>query len=263
MRGKQPSGIMTQKKMLKAAVGMFLEKGYEKTTTAEIARAAGMTPSSFFRAYESKEALLLELVKQMFDGQFAEAERLISFTEKPEPLFMYALETAIQLHIVELSEPLRDLYISAYSLPSTTEYIYKRMTKKLAAIFAAYLPHAQEKDFFELEIASGSITRGFMSVKCDVYFTMELKLRRYLDCCLKLYDVPENVRNAVIEKALAMDIRSIAESIIAETVRRAESYSIPDGSEPRIAGVSPIGTPCIDTRSDPTSSTYASMEVSQ
>lgn len=70
LRGKQASGLLTQQKMLRAAVKLFLEKGYEGTTTAEIARAAGMTPSSFFRAFPSKEALLLELVRRMFGGQF-------------------------------------------------------------------------------------------------------------------------------------------------------------------------------------------------
>ena len=61
LRGKQASGLLTQQKMLRATVKLFLEKRYEGTTTAEIARAAGMPPSSFFRAFPSKEALLLEL----------------------------------------------------------------------------------------------------------------------------------------------------------------------------------------------------------
>ena len=57
------NGLLTQQKMLRAAVALFLESGYEKTTTAKIAKAAGMTQSSFFRAFASKEALLLELVR--------------------------------------------------------------------------------------------------------------------------------------------------------------------------------------------------------
>ena len=73
--GKQASGLLTQQKMLRAAVKLFLEKGYEGTTTAEIARAAGMPPSSFFRVFPSKEALLLELDKRMFSGQFTLAEQ--------------------------------------------------------------------------------------------------------------------------------------------------------------------------------------------
>lgn len=74
LRGKQASGLLTQQKMLRAAVKLFLKKRYEGTTTAEIARAAGMPPSSFFRAFPSKEALLLELDKRMFSGQFTLAE---------------------------------------------------------------------------------------------------------------------------------------------------------------------------------------------
>ena len=75
LRGKQASGLLTQQKMLCAAVKLFLEKRYEGTTTAEIACAAGMPPSSFFRAFPSKEALLLELDKRMFSGQFTLAEQ--------------------------------------------------------------------------------------------------------------------------------------------------------------------------------------------
>ena len=73
--GKQASGLLTQQKMLRAAVKLFLEKRYEGTMTAEIARAAGMPPSSFFRVFPSKEALLLELDKRMFSGQFTLAEQ--------------------------------------------------------------------------------------------------------------------------------------------------------------------------------------------
>ena len=74
-RRKQASGLLTQQKMLRDAVKLFLEKRYGGTTTAEIARAAGMPPSSFFRAFPSKEALLLELDKRMFSGQFTLAEQ--------------------------------------------------------------------------------------------------------------------------------------------------------------------------------------------
>ena len=103
-RGKQTNGLLTQQKMLRAAVALFLESGYEKTTTAKIAKAAGMTQSSFFRAFASKEALLLELVRRMFGGQFALAEQHSGIED---PVLLYAVETSLQLHIAELTEPLR------------------------------------------------------------------------------------------------------------------------------------------------------------
>lgn len=217
--GLQARGIARRNKMLKAATFLFLEQGYDKTTTTQIAKAAGMSQASFFAAFESKEAILLELTKIMFSSQFVAAAAMMP---TDDPLLLYALETGLQLHITELSEPLRELYVATYSLPSTSEYVYQNTTKKLLKIFAPYLPEAQENDFYELEIASASITRGFMARPCDLYFTMERKLRRYLSCCFRIYKVPQEVYAPVIEAALRRDLKSDAEKIIAATVQRAE-----------------------------------------
>ena len=191
LRGKQASGLLTQQKMLRAAVKLFLEKGYEGTTTAEIARAAGMPPSSFFRAFPSKEALLLELDKRMFSGQFALAEQ---HSAAQDPVLLYAVETAIQLHIAELTEPLRELYVTAYTLPSTSAYLYRSTAKRLEGIFGDYLPDAEAKDFYEMEIASTGMMRSFVAVPCDMYFTVERKIARFLECALKLCNVPPERR---------------------------------------------------------------------
>ena len=153
----------------------------------------------------------------MFDNQFAEAERR---TGEMDQLMMYAVETALQMHLAELSESMRDLYVTAYSLPSTAAYIYRNTAKRLQTIFSPYLPSLQEKDFYELDIASGGITRGFMAMPCDLYFTMEQKLRRYLDCCFKLYDVPKEQREAVIEQVVQMDLRPAAIAMVKEMIHR-------------------------------------------
>lgn len=220
MKGLQPKGIARRNKMLLAAIQLFLEQGYEKTTTAQISRAAGMSPTSFFAAFENKEALLLKLTQIMFENQFAKAR---SFAENHEPLMVYCLETALQINITELSESLREIYVMAYTLPSTSEYIYRSTAIQIKNIFAAYMPDAEDKDFYEMDIASGSITRGFMAKPCDMYFTLDRKLRRYLDCCLKLYNVPTEKRNSIIEAVLAVDLNSVAAKLIEEIVAKAET----------------------------------------
>ena len=45
-RGIQRKGIIRRNKILRSAVKLFLEGGYEKTTTANIAQAAGMAPAA-------------------------------------------------------------------------------------------------------------------------------------------------------------------------------------------------------------------------
>ena len=218
-RGKLLNGLVTQQKVLRAAVALFLEKGYTRTTTGEIAKAAGIGQSSFFHVFPSKEALLLELVKRMFSGQFALAGQ---HSGEQDPVLLYAVETALQLHIAELTEPLRELYVTGYSLPTTSAYIYHSTAKRLQTIFGPYLPHAQAKDFYEMEIASAGIMRSFMAVPCDLYFTAEVKIARFLDCALKLYDVPEEKRAAITAAVLRLDLHAMAADIIQRTVRQAE-----------------------------------------
>ena len=190
-RGKLLNGLVTQQKVLRAAVALFLEKGYTRTTTGEIAKAAGIGQSSFFHVFPSKEALLLELVKRMFSGQFALAGQ---HSGEQDPVLLYAVETALQLHIAELTEPLRKLYVTAYTLPSTSAYLHRSTAKRLEGIFGDDLPDAEAKDFYEMEIASTGMMRSFVAVPCDMYFTVERKIARFLECALKLYNVPPERR---------------------------------------------------------------------
>ena len=107
---------------------------------------------------------------------------------------LYAVETAIQLHIAELTEPLRKLYVTAYTLSSTSAYLYRSTAKRLEGIFGDDLPDAEAKDFYEMEIASTGMMRSFVAVPCDMYFTVERKIARFLECALKLYNVPSERR---------------------------------------------------------------------
>ena len=228
-KGIQPSGLLTRRKLLSASVKVFLEKGYERATAKEIAELAGVATGAPFLLFGNKEGVLLELVKQMFAGQFDTAEKLAG--PGADPLLLYAVETGLQLHITELSEPLRELYVTAYTLSTTSDYIYEQMVPRLERIFAPYLPQLEHKDFYELEVASAGVTRSFMSKPCDLYFTMERKLRRYLSCCYKLYEVPVDRYLPVIGQVQEMDLRTVAGLIIARTVKAAE-----DGFEAVMAG---------------------------
>ena len=87
----------------------------------------------------------MELVESMFGGQF-ETARGIAASGLP-PLYTYAVETCLQLTLTELNENLRDIYVEAYSLPNTAEYIYLHTTAELKQIFGSYFPDYSESDF--------------------------------------------------------------------------------------------------------------------
>lgn len=58
--GKQAGGLLTQQKVLRAAVALFLEKGYVKTTTGEVAMAAGIVRKTVEEAKAGFGALVAE-----------------------------------------------------------------------------------------------------------------------------------------------------------------------------------------------------------
>ena len=105
LRGKQANGLVTQQRVLRAAVAQFLEKGYTGTTTADIT-GAGIAQSSFFHVFPSKEALLLELVRRMFGRQFDLAGQ---HSGAADPVFLYAVETALSLSIATAQRKARSL----------------------------------------------------------------------------------------------------------------------------------------------------------
>ncbi len=207
-------------KALHQAVMLFLAQGYNETTLDQIAAGLDRTKAALLRAYPDKESILLALVRHMFGSQFDNVRKLLG--ENEDHLLVYGVETALQLNICELSEALRDVYVSAYTLPKTSEYIYRNTARELHRIFSKNMSEAVESHFYELEIASGSIMRGYMIRKCDMYFTMERKLRLFLSCSLKIYDVPEEERERIIHQVLSMDIRTMAKRIVEQTVKIVE-----------------------------------------
>ena len=177
-------------KVVLAAAQLFFRKGFSNSTVKEIATAAEVKTSTLMYEFGSKEEILRELMAHTLEMQFEETEELLK-DKTDDPVLFYATETVLQLHIAERNEHLRELYGSAYSLPKTTEIIQKKITGKLEELFKEYLPKYETKDFFEIEIALGGIMRGFMMMPCDMYFTMERKVKRFLKSTFLVCQIPE------------------------------------------------------------------------
>lgn len=62
--------LRTRARILDAALDLFELHGYDATTTAQIAEAAGVTPVTFFRHFPTKAAVV---VSDPYDPQIAEA----------------------------------------------------------------------------------------------------------------------------------------------------------------------------------------------
>ena len=198
---------------MQVCVKLFLEQGYKRTTMAEIIEKSGVSSSSFQNIFRAKDGVLTELVQFMFSSQFGAAR---SISGSLPPVYVYAVETAIQLALTELNENLREIYIEAYSQKEALEYILRQTAKELYGIFGPYLPELNEADFYMLDIGSAGLMRAYMARPCDAELTLEKKLADFISLSLRAYNVPKEQVEQALAFVQGLDIRAIACRIMQE-----------------------------------------------
>ncbi len=72
--------------MRAAAAACFAESGFQATTTAEIARRAGVSEGTVFVHYASKLGLLTAVTREFYDGLQREGEAVVLDAETPATL---------------------------------------------------------------------------------------------------------------------------------------------------------------------------------
>jgi AcrR family transcriptional regulator len=65
----------TRRELIGAAMRLFVEKGYEQTTVAEIASAAGVSTKTFFNYFASKDEVLFPHLSRRIDAAVALIEQ--------------------------------------------------------------------------------------------------------------------------------------------------------------------------------------------
>ena len=198
----------------------------------QILKEAQVSSSSFQNLFHSKDGILMELVKFMFENQFGIA-RSVTGAALP-PVYVYAAETALQITMTELNQNLRDIYLEAYTQDYLLGYIQRATAKELHRIFGPYQPELTERDFYELEFGSAGLMRGYMANPCTAEFPLERKLERFLTLALRGYKVPEDEVRQVLAFLAGLDMRGIAQRVMEELFRQlAMRYEFsPDGLLP-------------------------------
>ena len=201
-----------KKRILSACVQMFIEKGYKQTTMLDILKESDVSAGTFQNIFHTKDGVLLELIEFMFNNQFSMARNFLSESTSLE--ILYAIETAIQLTLVELNENLREIYLEAYTQPKLIDYINQKTSSELAKIFSKYNLNWTESDFYEVEIATSGIMRSFMAKKCNQYFTLNKKIKLFLKIAFDVYHVSEAKQIEAIEYISKIDMIETSNKIM-------------------------------------------------
>ena len=204
--------IETKNRILSACVRLFLRQGYHNTPISQIISEADVSVSTFQNIFRTKDGVLGELIEFMFGSQFGTARGIAG--ESFPPVYVYAVETALQLVLTELNENLRDIYLEVYTVPETAEYIHVHTAMELYRIFEAYFPGYTESDFYEIEIGTAGIMRGYMAKKCDIHFPLNKKVGRFLSLSLRALRVPEEELADVLSYINKIDLCALANGVV-------------------------------------------------
>ena len=207
-----------RRKILIASTELFMEKGYERTTVQDIAKLSGIPKAKIFYEMKSKEEILGALVTRYLDGVTKASDAVSTKLTEDKMLILIANEV-LQLCMAEQSEDMRNLYLAGYSLPKTSEAVLLRRTNIMYNAFGSQYPQMQIKDFYEIEIAAMGIMRAYMSVPCDMYFTLAAKVNRFTNVLLRIYNVSEEKTNEVHGFLTQIDFESVANEAIESVFR--------------------------------------------
>lgn len=205
-------GALTKVEIITEATQQFLEKGYSNTTVSAIAKGLEMSQGNLTFHFPAKEHLLSELVDMLCDYQWKmmkdEANDGMSL------IMAICLELTAMTCACEDDEVIKDFFLSAYTSPMCLGIIRRNDAKRAREVFGEYRPDWTDEQFDAAEvIVSGIEYATLMSAGEPV--PLETRITAALRCILTIFNVPEEIQNAKLQKVFAMDYMNVGKRVLA------------------------------------------------
>lgn len=219
------SSNSTKMDIIRAATGMFLEKGYSATSPRAISDALNISTGNLTYYFQTKEHLLAVLVEMLCDFQWKVMQSAVQ--EGHTSLLAVCLELTAMAAMCEEDEKARDFYLSAYSHPLSLEIIRQNDRKRSQLVYSQFCPDWEEENFIEAEILVSGIEYATLMPAGDPV-SLEMRIAGAINTILMTYNVPEEIRKEKISTVLAMDYRGTGKRILNEFKKYVEQANEKD-----------------------------------
>jgi AcrR family transcriptional regulator len=154
--------LKTREAIRREAFRLFDENGYANTTVEQIADAAEVSPSTFFRYFPSKESVLLAddmdpVMLAALERQPAELSPMAAVRRAAEETF-----AAMSEDQWEVERTRQRLIFSIPEIKAATYYEYYRTIRIFTEALSRRL--GRDRDDFELRVFAGALTGAMMGV---------------------------------------------------------------------------------------------------
>ncbi|WP_085506285.1 TetR/AcrR family transcriptional regulator [Thalassobacillus devorans] len=112
--------------MIKGAVSLFIEKGFHKTTTREIAKASGFSIGTLYEYIRTKEDVLFLVCDSIYERVKDRMEQVIDTEKKTIDSLIHAVTSYFQL-MDDMQDEVVVMYQEVKSLPrDSQEYVLQK-----------------------------------------------------------------------------------------------------------------------------------------
>lgn len=211
---------LIKQEIIKTATTLFLGIGYSKTSPQMIAKELGISTGNLTYHYPTKEQLLAVLVEMLCKFQ----EKLLEYEADKGLSSMMSICVELMTVAVacEENEVARDFFVSTFQSPMCLDYLRKSHVERAKIIFAEQCKGWTDEQFIEAEILVQGIDYATI-ISSNASLPLDVRISGALNQILNIYNVPEEIRKAKIEKVLAMDCRGLGKRVLKEFISYVEN----------------------------------------
>lgn len=189
-RPKQARSINKKEKILEAAMELYYEKGYYKTTTNEIAQRAGVSIGTLYSYFKDKDTVFFEVLEK-YHKNFAEAKNELindaNLLKTDIKLWLrYLIQILIRVH--EESKLFnREINVISYYNSEVAEIIAKNRKSTMEETVEYFMELKEGFDVEDIE-AAAAVIFDLISATVDriVFGQNEISQERLIDSTIDI-----------------------------------------------------------------------------
>jgi len=136
----------TRGRILKAAQQLFARRGYDGTTTHDLAEKAGVAEGTLFRHFENKKAILVEVVTQGWVELLTDLLTELSEMGSYKAIAQVMRKRMLNLHAN--ADMLRVCFLEAQFHPDLRDRIQAEVISKMTDVAEAFFQTAMERGIY-------------------------------------------------------------------------------------------------------------------
>lgn len=141
-----PTEAETQTRILRAARKLFARRGYDGTTTKDLAQEAGVAEGTIFRHFENKKAILVEVVTQGWVEILTDLLTELSEMASYKAVAQVMRKRMLNLH--QNADLLKVCFMEAQFHPDLREQIQTDVIAKMTDVAEAFFETAMDQGVY-------------------------------------------------------------------------------------------------------------------